>query len=165
VCRFKTDSSIFSLEVETRAFEHRVETSVLYDESDDLERAGVRKWKPDRVIGLRNDTYLHIYLAAEQRVRHSPFGDGNTVYPFLILEAKSANHYGGFRSIEELSAFPIRTLLQLQEKLGNETGGEINPLVWFFASHGDEWRVYACVRDSAQYVSHQVRLLSLKSTD
>jgi hypothetical protein len=159
VCRSKTDSSVFSVEEETGVFENRMDTSVLYDGSDDLHGSRVRVWRPDRIIGLRNNTYFDQYLAAQQSVRHSPFADGNTLYPFLILEAKSAKSCTGFESIEILSAFPIRTLLQLQEKLGNETEGKINPLVWFFACQGDEWRVNVCVRDSAQYVSHQIRPL------
>ena len=104
LCRSKTDSSVFSVEDETRIFEKRRETSVLYDESDDLHTAGVSLMLPDRVIGLRNDTYFHKYLAGHPSVRHSPFADGNTIHPFLILEAKSANHYSRFRSTEDLSA-------------------------------------------------------------
>jgi hypothetical protein len=160
VYRSKTDSSVLSLEEEEiGVFRNCVNTSVLYDESDNLRESGVRVRQTDRVIGLRNNTSFDQYLAAQRSIRHSPFADGNTLYPFLILEAKFAKYYNRFESIEIESAFTIRTLLQLQEKLGYGTGGKINPLVWFFAFQGYEWCVYVCVRDRVHYVSQQIRPL------
>jgi hypothetical protein len=131
---------------------------VLYDELENLPKKGVKVRQPDRVFGLANSLIFEQYIPARKDIRHSPFADGKVFYPFLVIEAKSEKGSPGFKSIESQTAFPIRTLLQLQENLAKSTGIKLDPLVWFFANQGDEWRVYAAVVDSAKYVSES-RLL------
>jgi hypothetical protein len=85
-------------------------------------------------------------------LRRSPFGDGRVLYPFLIIEAKSEKGSTGFESIENQTAFPIRTLLKLQNDLSIASGTSIKPLVWFLANQGDEWRVYGSTLDDSKWV-------------
>jgi hypothetical protein len=74
------------------------------------------------------------------------------LYPFLLVEAKSEKGSPGFESIESQSAFPIRALLKLQHDLGAATESEINPLVWFLANQGEEWRVYGSIFHKSKWV-------------
>ena len=115
--------------------------------------AASRKGSQIRVFGLANTAVFDEYVSAEENGRHSLFADGKVLYPFLIIEAKSEKGSPGFESIETQTAFPIRSLLQLQEKLGKRTGIAINPLGFFLANQGDEWRVYGSVMEHSQFVS------------
>ena len=126
---------------------------MLYDELENLPGKGVKERQPDRVFGLANTHFFEQYVPARKNIRHSPFADGKVFYPFLIIEAKSEKGSPGFKSIESQTAFPIRTLLRLQQNLASSTGIKLDPLVWFFANQGDEWRVYAAVVDASKYVS------------
>ena len=128
---------------------------------------GVKERKPDRVFGLEKTTMFDKYVSAKENenLRHSPFVDGRILYPFLIIEAKSEKGSPGFDSIESQTAFPIRTLLQLQDKLALHTGIAINPLLWFLANQGDEWRVYAAVVDNSRFVGNPVEELKILQTD
>ena len=73
------------------------------------------------------------------------------LFPFLILEAKSAKGED-FESIKNQTAFPIRTLLKIQADLRNECGQRIywqgGPLVWFLSNRGEDWRLAACFVDN-----------------
>ena len=100
-----------------------------------------------------------------QVVRSTPFRqDGDPLlYPFLILEAKSGKGQDSFDTIEKQTAFPIRTLLRLQEDLvqqcSNGPSWQDGPTVWFLSNKGEEWRVSAgfvnsCEKDSG-YVGHR----------
>lgn len=82
-------------------------------------------------------------------VKSSPFKDSvdPLLFPFLILEAKSETSSNGFDDIQVQTAFPIWSLLKLQEGLHAKVrniGPETGPLVWFLANRGDAWRVYGC---------------------
>jgi hypothetical protein len=116
---------------------------------------GVKERKPDRIFGLETTATFDRYVSNKENdtIRHSPFANGKVLYPFLIIEAKSEKGSPGFESIESQTAFPIRSLLQLQDKLARHTGIKMNPLLWFLANQGDEWRVYAAVVDKSQFVS------------
>ena len=92
------------------------------------------------------------YLSSRQDLRQSPFIDGKVLFPFLIIEAKSEKGSPGFESIENQTAFPIRTLLKLQNDLSGTSETSIKPLVWFLANQGDEWRVYGSVVDDSNFV-------------
>lgn len=88
-----------------------------------------------------------------EAIRITPFkqvGDP-LLFPFLILEAKSAKGED-FYSIQLQTAFPIRTLLKMQSDLQNECGQLISwqggPLVWFLSNRGEDWRVAACFVDN-----------------
>jgi hypothetical protein len=72
------------------------------------------------------------------------------IFPFLISEAKTESG-DSFDACERQTAFPIWTLLRMQEVLQvmskqrlTEQGGS---LVWFFANRGEEWRLYGCFTD------------------
>lgn len=108
--------------------------------------------EPDRVFGLRDTNVFKQQAATLGGLRRSPFKDGKVLYPFLIVEAKSEKGSRGFDSIENQTAFPIRTLLKLQHDLGATSENEINPLVWFLANQGEEWRVYGSILDDSKWV-------------
>ncbi|KAL9132260.1 MAG: hypothetical protein Q9175_006564 [Cornicularia normoerica] len=90
-------------------------------------------------MGLRlsNDKSLAHHVDVHQRagitiyggpilvngIRITPFKQGGEplLFPFLILEAKSAKG-DDFDSIQKQTAFPIRTLLQMQADLRNKCG-------------------------------------------
>ncbi|KAE8339452.1 hypothetical protein BDV24DRAFT_135985 [Aspergillus arachidicola] len=145
-----------------RLFDSRVQEFVVYD---NLLRSQLPKQAPDRVIGLqctRNfDNLLSSPICSDLAnneddivsdiLQATPFQSqaDPLLFPFLLLEAKSETSPSGFDAILVQSAFPIYTLLKLQEDLRSSVawtpGGEgFEPLVWFLASRGDLWRVYAC---------------------
>jgi hypothetical protein len=144
-----------------RVFANRAGARVVYEASEQLLDKGVKgKGKePDRVFGLAHTVVLNQHIVARWDIRHSPFADGKILYPFLTIEAKSEKGSPGFESVETQTAFPIRTFLQLQQNLSDSTRMKMDPLVWFFANQGDEWRVYACVVDRAQFVSYKFEAL------
>jgi hypothetical protein len=130
----------------------------------------LRPRKPDRVYGLQQTKFFAQALQAitatiQDRVteeaefdetlgsfQFTPFEERARplIFPFLISEAKTERG-DSFDACERQTAFPIWTLLRLQEKLQvrsnqllAEQGG---PLVWFFANRGEEWRLYGCFTD------------------
>jgi hypothetical protein len=112
--------------------------------------------QPDRVFGLGKTGVFKEYISS-RHLRHSPFADGYGLYPFLVIEAKSEKGSPGFESIENQTAFPLRTLVKLQHDLRLESVCDINPLVWFLANQGDEWRVYASILDGSKFVCYNLR--------
>ena len=150
-------------------FDDRVQELVMHDP---LLASELPKKSPDRVYGLqatKNFEQILFSRASIDRgmqtvgdlVRSSPFKEGiaSLLFPFLILEAKSGRSSYNFNDIFNQTAFPIQTLLKLQEHLRaqvqeNEAGP--SPLVWYFAYKGDSWRVYGCYstqEEPARYVS------------
>lgn len=129
---------------------------MLYDPAENLARRGLIQQRPDRVYGLNRTKVFKEHAFPRQGLRHSPFGDDVVLYPFLIIEAKSEKGCPGFESIETQTAFPIRTLAKLQRDLASVCEGSINPLVWFLANQGDEWRVYGSISDGPKFVSCSV---------
>ncbi|KAF7179454.1 hypothetical protein CNMCM7691_008387 [Aspergillus felis] len=141
-------------------FDDRAQEFVVYDE---LLRSQLPKQGPDRVLGLQNTRNLDSLLLspvrpdlAKQRddtvsdiLKTTPFKSqaDPLLFPFLLLEAKSETSSSGFDAIQVQSAFPIYALLKLQEELRSyvdwSSGEErFEPLVWFLASRGDQWKVY-----------------------
>lgn len=112
--------------------------------------------RPDRVLGLGRTPELEHLLAASPSIPRTVVGEDTDMYfPFLVLEAKSEKNSVGFESIERQTVFPIRAMLDLQRKLEAASNVQFDPLVWFLANRGDEWRVYACVPHRAHTVRHQ----------
>jgi len=72
------------------------------------------------------------------------------IFPFLISEAKTERG-DSFDACERQTAFPIWTLLRMQEVLQARSkqclAGQGGSLVWFFANRGEEWRLYGCFTD------------------
>ena len=136
----------------TQLFVSRFQTRFVPDPTDRLEMKTVKAKEPDRVIGLRATEVFRQLASAPEGLRLSPFRNGNVLFPFLIIEAKSEKGGPGFESIENQAAFPIRALLKLQHDLSSASRSGIIPLVWFLANQGDEWRVYGGVVDNSKWV-------------
>jgi hypothetical protein len=100
--------------------------------------------RPDRVYGLCVTSWF-----ADNRDQlsrgSSPFESLHTLFPFLLVEAKSEKSSYGFKHIEYQTALSIRTCLKLQVDLENKSDQVIEPVVWFFGFRGDEWRLYMAV--------------------
>ena len=122
---------------------------------------------PDRIYGLQQTTSFEAALYSPSKrhcradgrpmlvgetVRFTPFKQFGEplLFPFLILEAKSAMGED-FETIQKQTAFPIRTLLQIQEDLRSECKDQVTwqggPLLWFLSNRGEDWRVAACFVD------------------
>ncbi|KFY47732.1 hypothetical protein V496_10477 [Pseudogymnoascus sp. VKM F-4515 (FW-2607)] len=112
---------------------------------DDLDSYGI-PMKPDRVLGLSRTTKVRESIeACVVNLVHAPVEGNDMIYPFLILEAKREKNPPGFRAIEAQTAFAIRRFLRIQEDLHTSCQSHLDPLVWFFAYQGDEWRLYAAI--------------------
>lgn len=156
-------------------------TNRLFDDRADQEFPpnnlvdGLPRQKPDRIVGLRATTNikellehpLHDRFGGDEirlgsRIRTSPFAwqPEPMIFPFLVLEAKSDSTKSGFVDIQTQSAFPIRSLLELQRNLQSIQGEAYErpaPLVWFLGNRGSIWKVYGCYvsfdeRDRVSYV-------------
>jgi hypothetical protein len=86
------------------------------------------------------------------------------LYPFLLLEAKREKDSDGFQSVEVQTALPIRHALSLQLELhriartcGNGVEMSDEPLVWFFAYCGEDWRIYAAFKECHDITQVQSR--------
>ncbi|KEF55829.1 uncharacterized protein A1O9_08580 [Exophiala aquamarina CBS 119918] len=127
-----------------------IQPSILSNKSDErvwhqdsgLENEVIdQKYKrPDRVYGL---SMTSSFVPFRERLsKASPFKGGHTLFPFLLVEAKSEKSSSGFEQIERQTALSIRTCLKLQVDLDAESNQVLDPLVWFFGFMGDEWRLY-----------------------
>jgi hypothetical protein len=129
--------------------------------------------KPDRIYGLRTTDAIDKILK-QPHVSHlgetSELEDGllgrltiscnpdsgglASIYPFLVMEAKSLKGGSNFPDIENQTAVPIRNLLYLQLKLQEDEFNKMKipggPLAWFFAYIGERWRVYGCYVTKAE---------------
>lgn len=107
--------------------------------------------RPDYVIGLRKTAKLRSLLSSKPDIIDTPFEKrASPSFPFLLLEAKAEHGCPGFTSVEEQSAFPLRTLLNIQKKIPTTAEIGFDPLVWFIANQGDEWRIYACIPEGSK---------------
>lgn len=125
-------------------------------EYDVAQRLGKQSQKPDAMVGLRPTTNIQNLLqdtsGSQSQQLHeilqpSPVDESGEelLYPFLVLEAKSGTSSSDWHSIRMQTAFPIRTLLETQNRLRVEAGSQDDPrsapLVWFFGNRGEDWRV------------------------
>ena len=112
------------------------------------------KTRPDRVVGLYNTNRFQAMInSCSPNLKHSPVeGRRQLIYPFIVLEAKRERDAPGFRAVEEQTAFFVRRFLKLQDDLRIARGGNIDPLVWFFASQGEEWRLYGGILEDDRVV-------------
>lgn len=117
----------------------------------------LRPRRPDYVIGLRQTAKLRSLLSNKPGIVDTPFEKSSSPsFPFLLLEAKPERGCPGFTSVEEQSAFPLRTLLNIQNNVPTTAEARFDPLVWFLANQGDEWRIYACVPDGPRTVGYSI---------
>ena len=93
--------------------------------------------RPDRVYGLSMTKSFRRFVG-----KYSPFKGGHTLFPFLLVEAKSEKSASGFEQIERQTALSIRTCLKIQTDLEDTSKQVLDPVVWFFGFMGDEWRLY-----------------------
>ncbi|CAN9340499.1 unnamed protein product [Alternaria sp. RS040] len=149
----------------TNIFSERIgERSIIQDDPEN--HHGI-EMKPDRVYGLRTTDSIDNIL---KQPHTSHFGHASdlefdplgrltktcnpdsggeaSIYPFLVMEAKSLKSRSNFSDIETQTAVPIRNHLYLQLKLQEDEFNNMptpgGPLSWFFAYIGEIWRVYGC---------------------
>lgn len=126
-----------------------------HDDLPEDVRKRLGKRRPDGVVGLRITPTLRHFMPS-LRVKYCPFNNGrpDIAYPFIVMEAKTAeSRVATFGSILRQTAFVIRTCLQLQQNLENESGVPHQCIVWSFANIGEEWRLYAAVPNGSKVVS------------
>ncbi|KAL4941659.1 hypothetical protein BDV06DRAFT_194094 [Aspergillus oleicola] len=134
-----------------RFFTTKVNCTVVDRTMQEIRDRKLARHKPDRVLGLRRAGELDTLLAQNPDTMATVVkGDIDMCFPFLVLEAKSEKNAVGFGSIERQTAFPIRTMLNVQRGLEAESLTPLNAIVWFLANQGDEWRVYGCVPDRSR---------------
>lgn len=110
--------------------------------------------KPDMVIGL---TTTH-----RSDRQWNPVKDTQMTCPFLLVEAKKESGTPGFRSVERQTAFPIRRLLVIQDRVLKTLPHSYSrepPLVWFFAYQGEEWRLYAGTLEGPEKESEEMNVV------
>jgi hypothetical protein len=140
------------------------ERSVIQDDPENHHRIAMQ---PDRIYGLRTtvamekilerphvshlgeDPELEDVLPKRLTTSCNPdSGRGASIYPFLVMEAKSLKGKSNFQKIENQTAIPIRNHLYLQLKLEEDEFNKMKvpggPLAWFLAYVGEMWRVYGC---------------------
>ncbi|KAF3384716.1 hypothetical protein F1880_001925 [Penicillium rolfsii] len=132
----------------------------------------------DRIYGLRETENFRLILDSTDRryvgtrntslresINFSPFssrGHEPLLFPFLIMEAKSSK--GRSRAETHMqSAFCIRHLLKIQQDLVTAMGDELqykkyktDPLVWYIATRGEQWDLYAGFVELGQDISRYV---------
>jgi hypothetical protein len=140
------------------------ERSVIQDDPENYHRV---EMQPDRIYGLRTtdamekilqrphishlgeDPKLEDVLLNRLTISCNPDSGGRaSIYPFLVMEAKSLKGGSNFQKIETQTAVPIRNHLYLQLKLQEDEFNRMQvpggPLAWFLAYVGEMWRVYGC---------------------
>lgn len=135
-------------------FTRELDKHVEHDDMPEHLKKLLKRKRPDGVIGLGVTRTLRHYLLSVSRTKYCPFRRSNLVYPFIVIEAKSAeNSNATFGSILRQTAFVIRTCLRLQQNLQKDTGIPHQCIVWSFAIIGEEWRLHAAVPDGSKMVS------------
>ncbi|KAH8889236.1 hypothetical protein GQ53DRAFT_842939 [Thozetella sp. PMI_491] len=137
-----------------RIFDDRLDEGIMLP-PEVTSKFAKREERPDRVYGLRATSRLQRLLqSADKRggslgdgIKGSPFREGGepNLFPFLLIEAKSAKGTDSFGDIEVQTSFSIRELLNVQENLraaaDEDPNWDAGPLVWFFSYKGERWRV------------------------
>lgn len=150
-------------------FGNRAEDFLIYP--SDVEKVLGKRERPDRVYGLQITALFERLISRlpqpplSQRLTLSPFKEEGQrlIYPFLILEAKSAKGNDHFGDIELQTAFAIREMLRIQSELASaaQMGPDwiSGPLVWFLSYKGSMWRVHAGTVLSINNVQHYVSII------
>ena len=130
----------------------------------DLARQLPQDQKPDRIYGLRQTRNIEELILTRlpgggfleddlQKQPHSTLGEA-LLFPFLVVEAKSGVAPDDWHSIRLQTAFPIHTYLNTQQSLRLATAQRSRwhsgPLVWFFMSKGDDWRLCLAYQSPAR---------------
>lgn len=100
---------------------------------------------PTGLLAQADERQLHEILQPSPVDQPLNQNGDELLYPFLVLEAKSGKSDYDWDSIRIQTAFPIRTFLETQNRLykavGSQSRSRSSPLIWFFASRGEDWRV------------------------
>jgi hypothetical protein len=136
----------------SRMFTRELDKFIEHEDMPEHLKKRLKRRKPDRVIGLGITPTLRHYLPSS-RAKYCPFRKANVVYPFIVIETKTAESGASFGSILRQTAFVIRTCLRLQQNLQVDTGIPHQCIVWSFAIMGEEWRLHAAVPDGSKMVS------------
>lgn len=112
---------------------------------DDLEGINI-PMKPDLVIGLSAPSNM------PRNQCHYPTKSGEILLPFLVVEAKREHLTYGPKATQSQTSFAIRRLLKAQNNLKKRNSSCEPCLVWFFASHGDQWRLQAGIYEKRKVV-------------
>lgn len=142
-----------------RLFIDRAEDKVIHPR--DLAQQLPQEQRPDRVYGLRQTRNFEDLMFKQlgnnellgDRLPEQPHSDVQgkaLLFPFLVIEAKAGNAPDDWSSICLQTAFPIYTYLNTQESLRSAASQRskwaAGPLVWFFMSRGDDWRLSLAYR-------------------
>ncbi|KIX03692.1 uncharacterized protein Z518_07245 [Rhinocladiella mackenziei CBS 650.93] len=139
--RFAYDDS--DDECESAIFDKAVSARLIRDPDEHFRRRYIST-HPDRVLGLKmTDRYRRLIASCPPELTHCPVQGMNLLYPFIILEAKGPHAFGSFEEMKDQAAFPLRLFLELQDALRKASRKSLDPLVWFFAYRGEDWRLYA----------------------
>lgn len=121
--------------------------------------------RPDRVYGLRQTRNIERLLLQKlpdgglledllPRQPHDAALGQPLLFPFLVVEAKAGNSPDDWHSIKLQTAFPIFTYLNTQQSLRFATAPKSRwipgPLVWFFMSRGEDWRLSLAYQSEAK---------------
>ncbi|KAL5001181.1 hypothetical protein BDV10DRAFT_182743 [Aspergillus recurvatus] len=144
----------------------------------DLTQRLPQEQRPDHIYGLRQTRNFENLLLARlpsgeyvgdklSRQPHADLGEP-MLFPFLVVEAKAGNAADDWLSICLQTAFPIYTYLNTQQSLRLATGHRSRwtsgPLVWFFVSRGEDWRLYLAYQSplepgsSSQFAAHTTNI-------
>jgi hypothetical protein len=135
-------------------FSNKSDERVMHGDSGLKGEVVDQKYKrPDRVYGLSMTSSFAPFR--ERLTKSSPFKGGHTLFPFLLVEAKSEKSASGFEQIERQTALSIRTCLKLQIDLETQSNQVLDPVVWFFGFMGDEWRLYLAFMVGDETVGRQ----------
>ena len=138
-------------------FTRELDTPFNHEDVLDQDKKQVKSPRPDRVIGLGVTESLRYHLQSLQTT-YCPYTLENMVYPFIVIEAKTAESSGAsFGSILRQTAFVVRTCLRLQQNLQEETGITHQCIVWSFAIMGEEWRLHAAVPSGSKVAKFMKR--------
>ncbi|KAF2160208.1 hypothetical protein M409DRAFT_60128 [Zasmidium cellare ATCC 36951] len=122
-------------------FSNKSDEQVMHDVTGTEKVTLDQKYKrPDRVYGLSRTGSFDLF--GDRLGKYSPFFGKHTIFPFMVVEAKSDKSEDGFHVIEQQTALSIRTCLKIQTSLEIESNRNLDPLVWFFGFRGDVWRLY-----------------------
>ncbi|KAI1174434.1 hypothetical protein F4777DRAFT_384632 [Nemania sp. FL0916] len=132
---------------------------------------------PDRIYGLRQTRNFEDLLLTkmgdgrflEKHLHKPPHLDSEgepMLFPFLVVEAKAGNALDDWTSVRLQTAFPIYTYLNNQQSLKSATGQKsrwtAGPLVWFFMSRGEDWRLSLAYQDQSTDSRSSTTALSTK---
>lgn len=103
--------------------------------------------RPDMVIGLSAPPDV------PRNRNHYPTKGQEILLPFLVVEAKREHLTYGPKATQSQTSFAIRRLVKSQNYLKRRVASCEPCLVWFFASHGDQWRLQAGIHEKGKVVS------------